>query len=100
MKTLGFDSGQNIPEQLSEFIKVGFHLLGGSPVPIPTFSLLPLLFLLFLILKNFSNGATAFSSSSRRANNLPSTWGYHLTPLFSSSRTSFLLYFLHMGHQV
>lgn len=53
-----------------------------------------------IIFINLNNGATAFSTPSMSANHLLSIWGCHLIPSFSSSRTSFLLWFLHLRHQV
>ena len=50
-------------------------------------------------LQKFSIGATAFSSPRRFANHLLSNWGCHMMPSFSSSRTSFLLCFLHFRHR-
>ena len=52
-----------------------------------------------VVFKNFSISATPFSSPSRFANHLPPTWGCHMMPSFSSSRTSFLLCFLHFRHR-
>lgn len=62
-------------------------------------SLAPSLLPIPVVLRNLSNSAAAFSSPSKFANHLLSTWGCHMTPSFSSSRTSFFLFFLHSWHR-
>lgn len=84
-----------------ELTQAGLHLLVRFSVPSPTPSPLPLLFFLFPLSSKFLVlvPATAFSSPSRFANHLLSTLRCHLMPSFPSSRTSFLLCFLHFRHR-
>lgn len=78
-----------------------FHLPGRFSVPnFNSLSLALSRLPIPVVLKNFGNGATAFPPPSTPANHVLSTWGCHLTPLFSSSRTSFLLCLLHLRHWI
>ena len=82
-----------------ELTQAGLHLLGRFSVPIPTPSPLLLLFPQFLLSSKTLVTVPPLSHLlAGLLNHLLSFWGCHMMPSFSSSRTSFLLCFLHVRH--